>query len=253
MNCATHPEREASGYCRSCGKALCADCSRNVRGVLYCEGCLAGLVNQAPAVAPVGVPNPALAATLGFVPGLGAVYNGEYVKGLVHIAIFAGIIAILNNQLADSAQAFFGIGLACFMFYMPIEAYRTAKMKQRLAYAAYYPAPAAGAGAAAPGVPAPAATAAPVAGPTAAAFTGEPASPYAPGQMPAPAAPAPTRVRNPVTGAVVLIALGLLILLANLGLLSGDWFGKLWPLILIGLGAWLLWKRYNEPAGKGNQ
>ena len=77
------------------------------------------------------------AAALGFIPGLGAIYNGETMKGLVHIAIFAGAIAILNADLSDSLQAFFGVGLACFICYMPIEAYRTAKLKRAIAYGAY--------------------------------------------------------------------------------------------------------------------
>jgi hypothetical protein len=252
MNCATHPDREATGYCRNCGKALCPDCIHNVRGVLYCEGCLAGLVSHPPPITHVEAPNPALAATLGFIPGLGAVYNGEYVKGLVHIAIFAGIIAILNSPTSDSLQAFFGIGLACFYFYMPIEAYRTAKLKQRHAYATYYAPPAAAAAPAAAAPQAGAPVSASFAGPAAAALGAEPAAPYAAVQPPAPAAQQPP-ARNPLAGAVVLIALGLLILMANLGLLAGDWFGRMWPLILIGLGGWLLWKRYHEPAGKGSQ
>ena len=41
MKCAVHSEVDATGYCRNCGKALCAECERNVRGALYCEDCLA--------------------------------------------------------------------------------------------------------------------------------------------------------------------------------------------------------------------
>lgn len=244
MSCATHPDRESTGYCRNCGKALCAECTRNVRGVLYCESCLAGLVSQPPPIPHVEAPSPALAAGLGFIPGLGAVYNGEYVKGLVQIAVFAGIIAILNSPTSDSLQVFFAIGLGCFYFYLPIDSYRTAKLKQRQAYTRYYTAPAASA------------TAPPEAGPQAAAphsaSFAEPAGAYAAAPPPAPAA-GQAPARNSLAGAVVLIALGLLILMANLGLLAGDWFGRTWPLILIGFGIWLLWKRYHEPAGKGGQ
>ena len=100
MKCAVHTDREATGYCRNCGKALCPECTREVRGALYDEDCLAGLL-AAPLAAggPGGagsVPtetNPALAATLGFIPGLGAVYNGEYVKALIQVVIFGGLIA----------------------------------------------------------------------------------------------------------------------------------------------------------------
>jgi hypothetical protein len=54
-----------------------------------------------------------------------------------------------------------------------------------------------------------------------------------------------------MAGAVVLIVIGALILLANMGLLEGEWLGRWWPLILIGIGAWLFWKRFQGPAGGG--
>jgi hypothetical protein len=132
MNCAVHTEVPATGYCRQCGKALCPACTHDVRGVLYCEDCLAGMVSwprPAPPPATAG-PHPGTALALGFVPGLGAVYNGEYVKALIHVVIFGGIIAALNTELPDSYQAFLGIGLGCFYCYMPIDAYRVAKARK---------------------------------------------------------------------------------------------------------------------------
>lgn len=237
MKCATHPEQEATGYCRNCGKALCAQCTRQVHGALYCENCLASLVSQAaPAPAP-GAPNPALSAALGFIPGLGAIYNGEYVKGLVHIAVFAGLIAILNSQPSTSLEVFFGIGLGCFYLYMPIEAYRTARMKQH-------------GGMAGPYGPPPSSTTTAPAGPVSAGFAGPAAASLA-----GPAAPqyeSPYRqYRNPIAGAVVLIVLGVLILMANMGWMDVDWVGRFWPVILIVIGVGLLWKKYRLPAGTG--
>ena len=72
MKCAVHTDVDAAGYCRNCGKALCAQCARDVRGILYCETCLADILTkpQAPAAAS-GSGSPALATVLGFVPGLG--------------------------------------------------------------------------------------------------------------------------------------------------------------------------------------
>lgn len=129
MNCAVHPEVEASGYCRNCGKALCAQCARDVRGIIYCETCLAELVTK-PAAPPSGGANsPGLATVLGFVPGLGAVYNGQYMKALVHVVIFAAFVGILSGDHGDATGAFFGIGLAAFIVYMAIDANRTAKAK----------------------------------------------------------------------------------------------------------------------------
>ena len=57
MNCANHADASAVAYCRTCGKALCANCTRPVRGVIYCEDCLGAKME--------GVP----AGTTGFAPG----------------------------------------------------------------------------------------------------------------------------------------------------------------------------------------
>ncbi len=127
MKCAVHPDVDATGFCRNCGKALCAQCTRDVRGILYCEGCLATLVSK-PQPVP-GAANPTLAALLGFVPGLGAVYNGEYIKALIHVVIFGGLIAVLDSGQAGNYEVIFALLLAAFLCYMPIEAYRTARAK----------------------------------------------------------------------------------------------------------------------------
>ena len=46
--------------------------------------------------------------------------------------------------------------------------------------------------------------------------------------------------RSNVFWPVVLILLGVILLLQNLGILSVDVWGLIWPLLLIGLGAWIL-------------
>jgi len=131
MNCAVHTEVVAAGYCRNCGKALCEECKRDVQNVTYCEVCLAAMVNAPVTVAapPPGTPNPTVAGLVGMVPTLGAIYNGEYVKAFVHFAIFAGIIAILSEGDIGGWEPLFGMALAAFIIYMPIEAYRTAKAR----------------------------------------------------------------------------------------------------------------------------
>jgi hypothetical protein len=104
---------------------MCEACRRDVRGILYCEDCLANTV-AAPQAATSGGPSPALAAVLGVVPGLGAVYNGEYLKALIHVLVFGTIIAMIDRT---HAEAFFVPMLIGFIFYMPIDAYRTAKAR----------------------------------------------------------------------------------------------------------------------------
>lgn len=130
MKCAVHADVDATGYCRNCGKPLCPACTRDVRGALYCEGCLAGLLAPPPVATHPADTSPGTALALGFMPGLGAVYNGEYIKALIYVVIFAGIIAALSNDLSPGYDAFLGIALGCFYFYMPIEAYRTAQARR---------------------------------------------------------------------------------------------------------------------------
>jgi hypothetical protein len=150
MKCAVHPEVDATGYCRNCGKALCAVCVRPVHDVFYCEDCLATVLGHtapAPAVpqaapfAPGAVSAPAtrapstgspgVAFVLGFFPGMGAVYNGEYNKALIQIVVFAAMIVGLSSDIGEGPTVALALLLAGFIFYMAIDAMRTAQSKQR--------------------------------------------------------------------------------------------------------------------------
>lgn len=142
MKCAVHADRDAAGFCRNCGKAMCSECSHPVHQVLYCEDCLsaamgqtqppleahAGMAGQPSAQARAGV-SPGLAFFLGFVPGLGAIYNGEYNKALIHIVVFSAMIVGLNSDIGEGATVALALSLAGFIFYMAIDAHRTAKAK----------------------------------------------------------------------------------------------------------------------------
>ena len=152
MRCAVHSDVDAVGYCRNCGKAMCSTCVRPVRDVLYCEDCLATVVgipapeargSAQPPVAgvPVAPPpaasgrragNPAVAFVLGFLfPGLGAVYNGEYNKALIHIVVFATFVFGLSSDMDGGMKAVLGILLAGFIFYMAFDSMRTAESQNR--------------------------------------------------------------------------------------------------------------------------
>jgi hypothetical protein len=54
--------------------------------------------------------------------------------------------------------------------------------------------------------------------------------------------PAHWRRREPV-GAIILIALGVLFLLGQFDWFSWHWFHFSWPLVLIGLGVWMIVRR----------
>ena len=74
--------------------------------------------------------SPTIAFLLGFVPGLGAIYNGEYNKALIHIVVFAAMIVGLSSDLGGGADTALGLLLGGFVFYMAFDAMRTAKAKQ---------------------------------------------------------------------------------------------------------------------------
>lgn len=86
-----------------------------------------------PPTAPIAPPyrtSPGLAFLLGWIPGVGAIYNGQYLKGLAHAVIFGVLVTLVSSNHGPSAP-FLGIMIAAFVFYMPFEAYHTAK-KQRM-------------------------------------------------------------------------------------------------------------------------
>src|SRR6476646_2262159 len=220
MNCANHPQNPVAAYCRTCGKPLCTSCTRQVMGVVYCENCLAERVTgQTPSqtspytgtgpVAPASGPNPALAGLLGAIPfGVGAVYNGQYAKGLAHLVIFI-LLVIGASNAHDPLDWICGIGIAAFVFYQIIDAVKTAKALQ--------------------------------VGQT-------PPDPFGLGAM-FTTGDRPSFTRGIPTGAVVLIGLGVLFLLHNLGI----WFlevDRIWPVFLIALGVWLFVKRRMSPDGR---
>lgn len=134
MNCFYHPEVPNVAFCIRCGHALCNECIRNVRGSVYCEACLADAVGGKTSAPPlssakketlVGT-NPGVAFALGLIPGVGAIYNGEFVKAAIHVLIFGTLVS-----LADfGPQPLIGLMIAAFVFYMPFEAYYTAKKRQ---------------------------------------------------------------------------------------------------------------------------
>jgi hypothetical protein len=75
--------------------------------------------------------SPGLAFILGLIPGVGAIYNGQYAKGLIHVLILGTLISIGSNGGFDGGAApLFGFVIAGFFFYMPFEAYHTARRRQ---------------------------------------------------------------------------------------------------------------------------
>jgi cell wall-active antibiotic response 4TMS protein YvqF/B-box zinc finger protein len=152
MNCANHPDRERVAFCQDCGKPLCQECVRTVGSSIYCEQSLAARLSGAGAPPPSGggsytytggeggpnytvpgpippppipgEPNPGLAALLGFIPGVGAMYNGQYAKGVVHLIVFAILVSLADEH------GIFGLFIAGWVCYQVIEAHHTARARR---------------------------------------------------------------------------------------------------------------------------
>jgi hypothetical protein len=74
--------------------------------------------------------SPGLAFILGLIPGVGAIYNQQYAKGVVHVVIFGLLISMISSGAVDGYEPLFGLLIAIWYFYMPFEAYHTARKRQ---------------------------------------------------------------------------------------------------------------------------
>ena len=244
MNCAAHPETAAVAFCRNCGRAVCDACRREWQAVPHCSDCVEKLspaepsstAAAEPAVpeeeqvagasgafrrsppphpgSPSGAasspsafsrhaPTPALAFLVGLIPGVGAVYNGQYAKGVVHALVWGGLLstAIATEQTGPPGSVAVFIALMVMTtLYMPIEAMHTARAIRR--------------------------------GETVDEFWGLFGLRSGAGS-------------SPVSG-VLLILMGVVFLLHTLGYWRLGDAARFWPVILIALGIYLLYRRVKE-------
>jgi hypothetical protein len=318
MHCVNHPGTDAQSFCQNCGKPLCADCVRKTAsGQILCEPCVVatgGDPSQAywqgagqvppggvppgsipPFYIPSSGPNPSVAAVLGLIPGVGAMYNGQLFKGLIHVVIFAVLVSITDHY------GIFGLFIGGWVLYQSFEAYHTAKarrdgtpipdpfglnelgswlnlgMSGKSAQQPNPPPPGTGYGQNEPpyGAPYPGSWGTPTADPSAVpgsrvsgsagpvpsqppysepyAGPGQEPYPYAenypPGFVPPipPVPPMGWRRKEPIF-AFVLIGLGIIFLLQSMGFMH-HLMHYLWPLMLIGLGVWLVIRRVGYTQG----
>jgi len=207
-----------AGYCRACGRALAEADVHRAHGAFYCkehaplEGASssssspysAGPASQgSPASYSASAPghgiSPIAAFWLGLIPGVGAIYNGQYLKGFVHVAVIGFGFAILDNNAAGGFDQLVGMMLAVFWAYMPFEAYHTARNRQM----------------------------------------GQPVDEFS-GLF-------PRRGANFPAVPVILIGLGTVLLLNNLGVFELRRVLRFWPMLLIGAGVYMLLNRFSMP------
>jgi hypothetical protein len=147
-------------------------------------------------VAPSGGPSPGVALALGFIPGVGAIYNGQYFKAFLQVLIFGTLVTLSHGWQLESL---FSILAFAFYFYMVIDSYRTAR----------------------------------------AVSLGQPVEDFPGlGQL---------QVQRGPAVAIVLMALGGLLLLRNFGVFDYNAARYLWPVLLIAFGVFLLQRQQRRP------
>lgn len=137
------PETPATvGYCRACGKALDAASVHTAQGTIYCLDHLpSGPASADPsdaspytAKAPPPLANPdvspGVAFVLGLIPGVGAIYNGQYAKGLIHVFIVGMLFTLVGSNDISGFEPLFGVLIPAFFAYMAFEAFHTAKQRR---------------------------------------------------------------------------------------------------------------------------
>lgn len=103
--------------------------------MIYCGPCMAALPAESrPQTPPLPVASheaasPGLAFFLGLIPGVGAIYNGQYAKGILHIVVLGLLISIVNSGGVGELEPVIGLLIAGWFFYMAFEAYHTAKSR----------------------------------------------------------------------------------------------------------------------------
>ena len=215
-------------YCRICGKALTTEEQHSALGTVYCSEHVpappppspaapsafarpASPWTAAPSAPPpipnnanaAGAPSPGLAFILGLIPGVGAIYNAQYAKGLVHVLIFGVLISMANADSVGDMQPLFGMLAPVWIFYMAFEAYHTARNR----------------------------------------LEGRLIDDYS--------SVIPIRADGPPVGPAVMIGLGVIFLLNNLGVLRFSQIFKFWPVALIALGVYMIIDRTRRPAAPG--
>jgi LiaI-LiaF-like transmembrane region len=76
----------------------------------------------APAPAVLIRKRPLLAAALSLFPGLGQIYDGLYLRGIILFLVFGSLIALV----VANGSPFFGLSIAFTLFFSVIDAYRQA-------------------------------------------------------------------------------------------------------------------------------
>lgn len=136
MNCAYHSKNPAVVECHRCARALCTACDHRIRGFPYCQDCIVAGVDVLQQQTRSNVlptlrrnNSPLVATLLSFVPGLGAAYNGQTSKAIVHFAVFASFFQLaIVTESVDFGLPLFVAGFFGAWLFSAVDAYRTAQL-----------------------------------------------------------------------------------------------------------------------------
>lgn len=124
MYCSYHTGSVARVQCWSCSRALCSTCDHRIKGYPYCQDCIVlGVEGLSRHYGANSRGSARLAALCALLPGMGAVYNRQNIKGVVHFVTIVGLFQLTGIRLAAGFFALAGLG---FYLYSIIDAYRTA-------------------------------------------------------------------------------------------------------------------------------
>src|SRR5436189_3131136 len=134
MTCNYHQKNAATVQCSQCARPLCLACDHRIRGFPFCQDCIVAGVemlryqqsrsSDAHVIRRQTLPFVATFLSF-FVPGLGAAYNGQTSKAIVHFAIFASFfqMAVITDGIS-----FFVLGVFGTWLFAAVDACRTAQL-----------------------------------------------------------------------------------------------------------------------------
>jgi len=122
MKCHLHPDRDAVGYCVSCGQGVCAECRREVAGTIRCPA------HATATGIPTAVPPPSKSGFLAglfslMFPGMGHLYAGAYQRALRFGGLAVALIVVLSTG-HDRIAPLFGLSLFFVWAYALFDAIR---------------------------------------------------------------------------------------------------------------------------------
>ena len=143
MNCAFHADVENAAFCIKCGKALCAQCVRQVQSSIYCESCLAESLGESAGTAGQRQPAHSAARADGRRRQPGSRFSprtDSRCRRHLQRRVLQGRASSADfwdardgyGSLAGSGEALFALLAFGFYVYMPFEAFYTTK-KRKLA------------------------------------------------------------------------------------------------------------------------